>query len=127
VAARGGLGRRGAAALGVRLSGRALRAGRQDEARGIAVRADRPAGRREPEGAPLGSALLGYNAAFSYALAVAHLSDRLRGEPGFVRPWVGHEPGLGLPGADRRPAERADPPVHSAGRMALRHRLRAAR
>jgi membrane-bound lytic murein transglycosylase B len=31
--------------------------------------------------------LLGYNAAFSYALAVAHLSDRLRGEPGFVQSW----------------------------------------
>jgi membrane-bound lytic murein transglycosylase B len=81
--------------LGLAPAGRPM-----DEARGIAVRADRPAGRREPEGAPLGqrphrrlvgeaivpnfSALLGYNAAFSYALAVAHLSDRLRGEPGFV-------------------------------------------
>ncbi|MGX7704415.1 lytic murein transglycosylase [Methylobacterium sp. Gmos1] len=32
-------------------------------------------------------ALLGYNAAFSYALAVAHLSDRLRGETGFVQTW----------------------------------------
>jgi membrane-bound lytic murein transglycosylase B len=32
-------------------------------------------------------ALLGYNTAFSYALAVAHLSDRLRGEPGFVQAW----------------------------------------
>ncbi len=32
-------------------------------------------------------ALLGYNTAFSYALAVAHLADRLRAEPGFVQAW----------------------------------------
>lgn len=48
-----------------------------------------PAGARGPAFLlrPNFQALLGYNAAFSYALAVAHLSDRLRGEPGFVQTW----------------------------------------
>ena len=66
------------------------RAGRRADGGGRRYRAPRPAGRREGPAfllRPNFSALLGYNAAFSYALAVAHLSDRLRGEPGFVRPW----------------------------------------
>ncbi len=48
-----------------------------------------PAGARGPAFLlrPNFQALLGYNAAFSYALAVAHLADRLRGEPGFVQAW----------------------------------------
>ncbi|TNC05235.1 lytic murein transglycosylase [Methylobacterium terricola] len=48
-----------------------------------------PAGARGPAFLlrPNFGALLGYNAAFSYALAVAHLSDRLRGEPGFAQAW----------------------------------------
>ncbi|TGD94605.1 lytic murein transglycosylase [Methylobacterium nonmethylotrophicum] len=48
-----------------------------------------PAGRRGPAFLlrPNFQVLLGYNAAFSYALAVGHLSDRLRGEPGFVQAW----------------------------------------
>ncbi|AWB23236.1 lytic murein transglycosylase [Methylobacterium currus] len=48
-----------------------------------------PAGARGPAFLlrPNFQALLGYNTAFSYALAVAHLSDRLRGEPGFVQAW----------------------------------------
>ncbi|GJD65610.1 lytic murein transglycosylase [Methylobacterium frigidaeris] len=48
-----------------------------------------PAGARGPAFLlrPNFGALLGYNTAFSYALAVAHLSDRLRGEPGFVQAW----------------------------------------
>jgi hypothetical protein len=32
-------------------------------------------------------AILGYNTALSYGLSVAHLSDRLRGEPSFARSW----------------------------------------
>lgn len=35
-----------------------------------------------------------YNAAESYGLAIAHLSDRLRGEPGFTTPWPTDDPGL---------------------------------
>lgn len=31
--------------------------------------------------------ILRYNTALAYALSVAHLSDRLRGEPGFTRDW----------------------------------------
>ncbi len=31
--------------------------------------------------------ILRYNTSFSYALTVAHLSDRLRGQPGFQRDW----------------------------------------
>lgn len=39
-------------------------------------------------------ALYSYNAAESYALAIAHLSDRLRGGAAFVRPWPTDDPGL---------------------------------
>ena len=45
-------------------------------------------------------ALFSYNAAESYALAIAHLSDRLRGEGGFVAPWPTDDPGLSR--AERR-------------------------
>lgn len=45
-------------------------------------------------------ALFSYNAAESYALAIAHLSDRLRGKPGFVTPWPTDDPGLSR--AERR-------------------------
>ncbi|KMO12239.1 lytic murein transglycosylase [Methylobacterium platani] len=70
-------------ALGVTPAGRAIGAD-ADEARLVL-----PAGARGPAFLlrPNFAALLGYNAAFSYALAVAHLADRLRGEPGFVHPW----------------------------------------
>lgn len=39
-------------------------------------------------------ALYAYNAAESYALAIAHLSDRLRGKGAFVQPWPTDDPGL---------------------------------
>lgn len=39
-------------------------------------------------------AIFAYNAASSYALAVAHLADRLRGEGGFVTPWPTDDRGL---------------------------------
>jgi lytic murein transglycosylase len=39
-------------------------------------------------------ALYAYNAAESYALAIAHLSDRLRGEGPFATPWPTDDPGL---------------------------------
>ncbi|WP_211091431.1 lytic murein transglycosylase [Pseudothauera rhizosphaerae] len=46
-------------------------------------------------------ALFGYNAAESYALAIAHLADRLRGAPaGFHTPWPTDDPGLSR--AERR-------------------------
>jgi glucose-6-phosphate 1-epimerase len=35
-----------------------------------------------------------YNAAESYALAIAHLSDRLRGAGPFATPWPTDDPGL---------------------------------
>ncbi|KMO39194.1 murein transglycosylase [Methylobacterium tarhaniae] len=70
-------------ALGLRPAGREIGA-ESDTARLVL-----PAGARGPAFLlrPNFQALLGYNAAFSYALAVAHLSDRLRGEPGFVQAW----------------------------------------
>ena len=40
-------------------------------------------------------AIYSYNAAESYALAIAHLSDRLRGGPAFATPWPTDDPGLG--------------------------------
>ncbi|MBY0294887.1 MAG: lytic murein transglycosylase [Methylobacterium sp.] len=48
-----------------------------------------PAGARGPAFLllPNFDAILRYNTALSYALAVAHLSDRLRGEPGFAQDW----------------------------------------
>jgi lytic murein transglycosylase len=38
--------------------------------------------------------IYGYNAAESYALAIAHLSDRLRGGSAFSTPWPTDDPGL---------------------------------
>ena len=45
-------------------------------------------------------AIYGYNAAESYALAIALLSDRLAGRPGLQTPWPTNDPGLSR--ADRR-------------------------
>ena len=39
-------------------------------------------------------ALFAYNASISYALAIAHLSDRLRGGGPFLTPWPTDDPGL---------------------------------
>ncbi|GAB2616267.1 lytic murein transglycosylase [Novilysobacter erysipheiresistens] len=39
-------------------------------------------------------AIYAYNAAESYALAIAHLSDRLRGQGGLVQAWPTDDPGL---------------------------------
>jgi len=44
--------------------------------------------------------IYGYNAAESYALAIAHLADRLRGGPPFSTPWPTDDPGLSR--AERR-------------------------
>lgn len=41
-------------------------------------------------------AILRYNNADSYALAVAHLADRLKGYPGLANPWPSDHPGLRL-------------------------------
>jgi lytic murein transglycosylase len=40
-------------------------------------------------------AIFAYNAAESYALAIAHLADRLRGAGGFRTPWPTDDPGIG--------------------------------
>jgi len=45
-------------------------------------------------------AIFSYNAAESYALAIAHLADRLRGGGPFATPWPTDDPGLGR--AERR-------------------------
>ncbi len=45
-------------------------------------------------------AIFSYNASTSYALAIAHLSDRLRGGGPFVTPWPTDDPGLSR--AERR-------------------------
>ncbi len=45
-------------------------------------------------------AIYSYNAAESYALAIAHLADRLRGAPPFHADWPTDDPGLGR--AERR-------------------------
>ena len=45
-------------------------------------------------------AIYGYNAAESYALSIAHLSDRLQGAPAFSTPWPTDDPGLSR--AERR-------------------------
>jgi lytic murein transglycosylase len=42
--------------------------------------------------------IYGYNAAESYALAIAHLSDRLRGGGAFRTPWPTDDPGLSRAG-----------------------------
>ena len=63
---------------------------------------DAPAGLMLPAG-PRGpavrvfrnvDALYGYNAAESYALAIAHLADRLKGGQPFATPWPTDDPGL---------------------------------
>jgi lytic murein transglycosylase len=46
------------------------------------------------------NALFQYNAAESYALAIAHLADRMRGGGPFVTPWPTDDPGLSR--AERR-------------------------
>lgn len=48
-----------------------------------------PAGQRGPAFLllPNFAVILRYNTAFAYALTVAHLSDRLRGQPGFATDW----------------------------------------
>ncbi|QHE88846.1 lytic murein transglycosylase [Hydrogenophaga sp. BPS33] len=45
-------------------------------------------------------AIYGYNASESYGLAIAHLSDRLRGGGAFATPWPTDDPGLSR--AERR-------------------------
>ncbi|WP_449284049.1 lytic murein transglycosylase [Luteimonas yanweni] len=45
-------------------------------------------------------AIYSYNAAESYALAIAHLADRLRGGGGFATAWPTDDPGIGR--AERR-------------------------
>ena len=45
-------------------------------------------------------AIYSYNAAESYGLAIAHLSDRLRGGGPFATPWPTDDPGLSR--AERR-------------------------
>lgn len=55
-----------------------------------------PAGRDGPAFLVLHNfdALFSYNAAESYGLAIAHLSDRLRGRGPFATPWPTDDPGL---------------------------------
>lgn len=81
--------------------GRALPEG--DEAAGLIL----PAGPTGPAFLTLRNfdALFSYNAAESYALAIAHLADRLRGgEAGFYTPWPTDDPGLSR--AERRELQR---------------------
>src|SRR5690606_13380336 len=40
-------------------------------------------------------AIYSYNAAESYAFAIAHLADRLRGGAAFATPWPTDDPGIG--------------------------------
>ncbi|HHW63835.1 MAG TPA: lytic murein transglycosylase [Rhodocyclaceae bacterium] len=49
-------------------------------------------------------AIYSYNAAESYGLAIAHLSDRLRGDVPFATPWPTDDPGLSR--AERRELQR---------------------
>ncbi len=93
------------AARGVqRVDGSPLFAETTDASAGSAegVTASTPVGLLLPSG-PLGPAFLvtrnfdafySYNAAESYGLAIAHLSDRLRGGGEFVTPWPTDDPGL---------------------------------
>nr|MBL8456744.1 lytic murein transglycosylase [Zoogloeaceae bacterium] len=73
-------------------------------------------------------AIYAYNAAESYALAIAHLSDRLRGGGRFVTAWPTDDPGLGR--SERREVQRhllalgyeigeADGIIGSASRAAI--------
>ncbi|MCR6686183.1 lytic murein transglycosylase [Pseudoxanthomonas sp.] len=61
-----------------------------------------PAGAKGPAFLVSGNydAIYAYNAAESYALAIATLADRLRGSPGLVAAWPTDDPGL--PRAQRR-------------------------
>lgn len=82
-------------ALGVRpLAGGALQvAGIGDADRAAVIL---PAGRNGPALLVFRNydAIYSYNAAESYALAIATLADRLRGQPGLVTPWPTDDPGL---------------------------------
>lgn len=49
-------------------------------------------------------AIFAYNAAESYALAIAHLADRIRGGSSFITPWPTDDPGLSR--AERREVQR---------------------
>ena len=85
------------AALGLRrVDGRAIDAG--PSAAGLLL----PAGQEGPafRGLRNFDALYSYNAAESYALAIAHLSDRIRGGAAFATPWPTDDPGLSR--AERR-------------------------
>lgn len=55
-----------------------------------------PAGARGPGFLMLNNfrAIMKYNPAEAYAMAIGHLADRLRGEAGFVQPWPREEPVL---------------------------------
>jgi lytic murein transglycosylase len=61
-----------------------------------------PAGAKGPAFLVFGNfdAIYGYNAAESYALAIAHLADRLRGGGPLLTPWPTPDPGLSR--AERR-------------------------
>ena len=56
----------------------------------------RPAGAKGPAFLVFGNfnALYAYNNAESYALAISHLSDRLKGRPALATPWPTDDPGL---------------------------------
>jgi lytic murein transglycosylase len=89
------------AARGVlRVDGRAL------EASAAASALLLPAGRTGPAFVVLRNfdAVYAYNAAESYALAIVHLADRLRGDGPFVTPWPTDDPGLSR--AQRREVQR---------------------
>lgn len=83
-----------------RVDGQALPAG--DLPAGLLL----PAGRNGPAFLVTRNfdALYSYNAAESYALAIAHLSDRLRGGGSLVQPWPTDDPGLSR--AERRELQR---------------------
>jgi glucose-6-phosphate 1-epimerase len=76
--------------------------GRPLEASAAAAAVLLPAGPKGPAFVVLRNfdAIYAYNAAESYALAIAHLSDRLRGGSAFITPWPTDDPGLSR--AERR-------------------------
>ncbi len=83
-----------------RADGRALSGG--DRRAGLIL----PAGREGPVFLVFRNfdALHSYNPAESYALAIAHLADRIRGGGPFVTPWPTDDPGLSR--AERREVQR---------------------
>lgn len=83
-----------------RTDGRALSGG--DRRAGLIL----PAGREGPAFLVFRNfdALHSYNPAESYALAIAHLADRIRGGGPFVTPWPTDDPGLSR--AERREVQR---------------------